>query len=379
MGNNKSKPSCGECNCDSEVPRVIAACNTAGEKGITNTLEKTITGLLGKENSDFVMKGYSSAIGNEGSNSKWVTDYNKIRESYNTIRESYNNFEGFIEGNEECIPCDCTEAANEIIQDCQNATQKAPNAISNLVNDKDIQATMNKLVSPIIDSAKGTTMETNNNDWKTIFYPNIKEGFIEGNEGLYQITRDALASRHATFSNTGRFPRSCGVNAMISLTPFILAEKKILDSLYNYYVAFIKDYNSLYLHKETFSKTRNNRLEELGKIQTKIDSYKTNLHVDNRKNLYQTNNYDFYINIRFYMLIVYYSILIVYLIFSKFFSEKQYTNKILVLLLFLYLIMPIILVHLINFTYEGYIYFLEYNNIKEDTKSYEDIINKNIP
>jgi multisubunit Na+/H+ antiporter MnhG subunit len=67
-----------------------------------------------------------------------------------------------------------------------------------------------------------------------------------------------------------------------------------------------------------------------------------------------------------------------YLIFSKFFSEKQYTNKLLVLLLFLYLITPIILEHIINFAYEGYIYFLEYNNIKEDTKSYQDIVNKNI-
>ena len=368
MGNNKSKPSCGECNCQSEVPRVIAACNSAGEKGITNTLEKTITGLLGKENSDFVMKGYSSAIGSEGSNSKWVTDYNKIK-------ESYNNFEGFIEGNEECIPCDCTQAANEIIQDCVKATQKAPNAISDLVNDETIRASMNKLVSPIIDSAKGIPVETNN-DWKTIFYPSIKEGLE--NEGLYQITREALNSRHAAFKDRETYQSECSKNAYATMRTFIIEEKKILDSLYNYYVTFVKDYKSLYLHKETVSNTINNKLDELEKIQTKIDSYKTNLHVDNRKNLYQSNNYDFYINIRFYILIVYYSILIIYLIFSKFFSEKQYTNKILVLLLFIYLIIPIVLGYLINFAYEGYIYFLEYNNIKEDTKSYEDIINKNI-
>jgi len=369
MGNNKSKPSCGECNCNSEVPRVIAACNNAGEKGITNTLEKTITSLLGKENSDFVMKGYSSAIGNEGSNSKWVTDYTKIK-------ESYNNFEGFIEGNEECIPCDCIQAANEIIKDCQNATQKVPTAISNLVNDEDIQANMNKLISPIMDSAKGTNIKINN-DWKNIYSPSIKEGFIEGNQGLYQNTRDALQSRYDTFKTSPTFQTDSTSNAIISITRFINAEKQIFDSLYNYYEAFVKDYRSLYLHKETFSKTINNKLDELGKIQAKIDSYKTNLHVDNRKNLYQTNNYDFYTNIRFYMLIVYYSILIIYLIFSKFFSDKQYTNKMLVLLLFIYVIIPIVLGYLINLVYEGYIYFLEYNNIKEDTKSYEDIINKN--
>jgi hypothetical protein len=37
--------------------------------------------------------------------------------------------------------------------------------------------------------------------------------------------------------------------------------------------------------------------------------------------------------------------------------------------------MPIILERLINLIYEGYIYFLEYNNLKEDTKTYEDIVN----
>jgi hypothetical protein len=368
MGNNKSKPSCGECNCQSEVPRVISACNNAGEKGVSNTLEKTITGLLGKENSDFIMKKYSSAVGNQGSNSKWVSDYNKIK-------ESYNNFEGFIEGNEECVRCDCVQAANEIIQDCVNAAKKVPSAISDLVNDETIRASMNKLASPIIDSAKGINTETNN-DWKTIFYPNIKESFE--NNGLYQFSQDALQSRYDAFNSSTGWQRECGTNAYTTIDPFITTERNILDTFYSYYVAFLKDYETLYLHKETFSKTINNKLDELGKIQAKIDSYKKNLHIDNRKNLYQSNNYDFYINVRFYMLIVYYSIIIVYLIFSKFFSEKQYTNKILVLLLFIYLIIPIVLGYLINFAYEGYIYFLEYNNIKEDTKSYEDIINKNI-
>jgi hypothetical protein len=137
----------------------------------------------------------------------------------------------------------------------------------------------------------------------------------------------------------------------------------------------VKDYESLYLHKESVRKIIYNKIDELEKIQTKIDSYKTNIHVDNRKNNYQTNNYDFYSNIHFYMLIVYYSLFILYLIFSNFISLKQYNDKKLLLLLFIYLIIPVILGYLINLTYEGYIYFLEYNNYKEDTKSYVDIVN----
>ena len=238
------------------------------------------------------------------------------------------------------------------------------------------------MLSPILNEVNDNT-EQINSDWKNIFRPSVTktEGFFSNTRtstGLYTFSRDALASRHETFKDTETFQTDCKNNSYISISNYITEEKNILDSLYNYYLTFIKDYDSLYLHKESFSKTIYNKLDELEKIQGKIDSYKTNLHVDNRKNLYQSNNYEFYTNIQFYILIVYYSILILYFIFSKFFSEKQYTNKFLLLILFLYLIIPIILEQLINFIYRGYIYFLEYNNLKEDTKSYEDIINKNI-
>jgi hypothetical protein len=369
MGNkgSKPKPSCRECNCQSEVPRVIAACNNASNTAIKDTLNNSMTSLVGKENSNLIIKHFNSAVKSSGDpTSKWVTDYNKIK-------ESFNNYEGFVEGNEECVPCDCVQAANEIIADCNKYTKELPSAAT--LTDKDIQKSAKKFFSGPINAV--TNNRPVNNDWINLFYPYIKikqttmEGFSSG--GLYTFTRDALASRHATFKNTATFETDCKNNSYNSITTFITEEKKILDSLYDYYLTFIKDYESLYLHKESFSKTIYNKLDELAKIQEKIDSYKTNLHLDNRKNLYQSNNYEFYSNIRFYMLIVYYSVLVLYLILSKFFTEKQYTNKLLVLLLFIYLIMPIILEQLINLVYKGYIYFLEYNNLKEDVKSYEDI------
>jgi hypothetical protein len=147
-----------------------------------------------------------------------------------------------------------------------------------------------------------------------------------------------------------------------------------IDKLYNYYVTLVTSYASLYLHKEAVAKIINSKIDDLEKIQSKIDSYKTNLHVDNRKNNYQNTNYEFYIYIHKFMLMLYYSLFVLYLIFSNFISEKQYKNKNVVAILAVYLITPFILSYAINISYDLYIYFLEYYNIKEETKSYADII-----
>ena len=380
MGNkaSKPKPSCNECNCQSQVPRVIAACKAAGDTAVSASLNQSITSLIGEQNAESVIKNLNGALGTN--TNKWVTDYNKIKVTFNSV-------EGFIEGNEECVPCNCVEAANEIIDDCKKYTQEIPATLKSHLEDDDIKADTTKLLASSLNAVNGPRSD---NSWELIypyikiektnmnnkegFKEGVKEGFIDG--GLYKVTRDALASRHELFKNTATFENDCKNNSYRSIIDFIVEEKKILDSLYKYYLTFIKDYESLYLHRESFSKAINNKLDELKKIQEKLDSYKTNLHLDNRKNLYQSNNYEFYSNIRFYMLIVYYSVIVLYLIFSKFFAEKQYTNKFLVLLLFIYLIIPIILENIINLVYKGYIYFLEYNNLKEDAKSYEDIINK---
>ena len=77
MGNNNSSIFCGQCDCASQVPRVIAACNEAGSKGVSTTLEQTITGLFGKETSDFIMSEYTSAVVSDPNNT-WINDYNKI-------------------------------------------------------------------------------------------------------------------------------------------------------------------------------------------------------------------------------------------------------------------------------------------------------------
>jgi hypothetical protein len=95
MGNNQS--GCNECNCASEVPRVIAACNKAGSTAMSSSLDQAITGLVGKENSAIIMNEFNNSLGkNDCPNNKWCSDYQNIL-------STFANREGFIEGNEESI------------------------------------------------------------------------------------------------------------------------------------------------------------------------------------------------------------------------------------------------------------------------------------
>ena len=385
MGAKQStpKPSCPDCNCESEVPRVIAACNSAANQATVSTLIGATNSLVGTQNANLVFDAYQQVSGSSallpdlaGEPDKWKTYY------FDKTRLGFRNLEGLTnEEEEECVACDCKEAANNIIKNCQNGTNEIPSEIQSIISNggnvmqQNTQDRLNGLFSAA--NNENINIEPINTEWANLYHPNviIRERIKESFTGLPQFTSDALNSRHKTFKDTNKFQEDCANNSYNSIKSFIKEEKTNLDDLYNYYETFVKDYESLYLHKESVRKIIYNKIDELEKIQTKIDSYKTNIHVDNRKNNYQTNNYDFYSNIHFYMLIVYYSLFILYLIFSDFISLKQYTNKKLLLLLFIYLIIPVILGYLINLTYEGYIYFLEYNNYKQDTKSYVDIVN----
>jgi hypothetical protein len=138
----------------------------------------------------------------------------------------------------------------------------------------------------------------------------------------------------------------------------------------------VADHKTLLLDRGSMTDIISNKVAMLQELQAKIDKYKTSLQMDNRKNIYLDSNYELYKTIYFYYIIVYYSLIVLYLIFSKFISEKQYTNKVTLLLLFVYLIIPIILSYLMNLAYEGYIYYLESFNLKEDTPTYNSIIEK---
>jgi hypothetical protein len=376
---SKSAPVCySPALCESQVPYVKRECEKVGVNILHLTLRRAIIAIAGPTYGNQILNQYNSALAG-------TQQYNWDTMQPDVIAiAGFKNYEGFVEGatNNDCVECSCSAAAENIIAKCRAANPEVPNAIVDAITSGPPLLSTNTQramsigpVSPPVAQipAWDTTQPTLFGNEPEPF--TNREPFINtGNDKIYKFIKDAIEERHNKFKSYPSFAYDCSSSSYYSMDKFITEEKKMLDTLFGYYTNFVSSYESLYLHKESVIKIINGKLDELDKIQSKIDNYKTNLHVDNRKNKYQSNNYEFYSTLRKYMLILYYSLFILYLIFSNFLREKQYTNKKILLVLAIYLLIPIVLSYAINLTYEGYIYFLESNNIKEDTKSYADII-----
>jgi hypothetical protein len=378
---SKSVPICfSPALCEPQVEYVKRECEKVGRNILHLTLIRVIIAIAGETYGNQILGSYNPALG--GGQHNWDTIQPEVM-------AGFKNYEGFVEGaaNNDCVKCSCSVAAEKIIAECRKTNPLVTDNIVESVNSgppllsSNARRAMGLVPAPAAPTSKWDTMQpdlfTNNNaSAKSTQEPFInRETFINSsNDKIYKFVKDAIQERHSKFKDTTTFQTDCKSSSYYSMDKFITEEKKMLDTLFAYYTNFVSSYESLYLHKEAVIRIINGKLDELEKIQSKIDSYKTNLHVDNRKNNYQNSNYKFYNTLRKYMLILYYSLFVLYLIFSNFLREKQYTNKKILLVLAIYLLIPIILSFAINLTYEGYIYFLESNNIKEDTKSYADII-----
>ena len=413
MGNNnsRSEPVCySPALCEPQVAYVKRECEKVGRNVLHLTLRRAIIAIAGETYGNEILNAYNPTLGTQQYN--WDTIQPEII-------AGFKNYEGFVEGatNNDCVECSCEAAAEKMIAECRKVNPLiADDIVSSITSgppllssnarqamgmepapreppskwdtvyqpglfDNNNNSNSNSNSNSNNNNNSNSNSNNNNNSNRNSNSNSNRETFTNretfintSNDKIYKFIKDAIQERHNKFYDKPTFASDCSNSAYYSMNKFVTEEKKMLDTLFSYYTNFVSSYESLYLHKESVIKIINGKLDELEKIQSKIDSYKTNLHVDNRKNNYQNSNYEFYRTLRKYMLILYYSLFVLYLIFSNFLREKQYTNKKVLLVLAIYLIIPIILSFAINLTYEGYIYFLESNNIKEDTKSYADII-----
>tara|TARA_Y100000389_G_scaffold204023_1_gene254568 strand:- start:9248 stop:10066 length:819 start_codon:yes stop_codon:yes gene_type:complete len=228
-------------------------------------------------------------------------------------------------------------------------------------------------VVDVINEANGNNLDISGN-WPEYYELTRQE--LTNMKSLYKIKsiRDALEARHASFYNKENYNIDCNNNAEYASSGVIEKEKNDFNKLKTYMKAFLESYYSLFNYKSSIGAIKNDKLDELAKLEKKIDTYNQNLYMDNRKDTYQNNNYEFYKNIHFYILIIYYSVLVLYFIFSNFFKDEKYKNIITIILILLYIILPFILKYIINYIHIGYNYCLEYFNLRDKIISYPYII-----
>lgn len=201
-----------------------------------------------------------------------------------------------------------------------------------------------------------------------------------------KFTANAVLVRHQHFKNKlntiDRYRNQCEDNINSTINQFLEGEneengeRSYFDKLKDIISSNLKAYRDLYEYKSTMGLLKNGKYNELKRIRSKIDTYSQNLFMDSRKSKYENKNYEFYKNIHFYLLIFYYSLFVLFLIFSNFIQEQQYYNKLMLFYLILYLIFPIILPYLLAYLKYLYVYYLEFNNTREEIVSYPDLANK---
>ena len=169
---------------------------------------------------------------------------------------------------------------------------------------------------------------------------------------------------------TGGPGGTCTANA----SGLLIDEKTNLENIQNSYEGLLKSYKSIEQYYKSLKSIIASKKKELNKFSNKVDTYKQNLYIDGRKDNYENKNYDFYKTINFYIIILYYSLLVCYFIFSSFFQEKKYNNRILVLLIILYISIPFIISYLLSLIHYGYEYIIETNNLRGEIISYPYII-----
>lgn len=281
--------------------------------------------------------------------------------------------------------CDSTDKIYSAVQDIK---QDAVESILSTSLDKILPDNFEKKIDKMSDYMLSTDQYAEKlrgeSLWKQKYYhetrlnTDIKEGLEnmnnQDNMELINSLHEAINSRHQAFYGISTFEKDCTENADNTISNNIKKEKNDMEKLKNYFLSYISSYESLYNYKISLGAIVNEKISELEKIQKKVDTYKQNLYIDNRKDSYQRKNYEFYNNIHFYIKLLYYSLLVLYLIFSNFFSEKKYLNKYYIILLVIYIILPFILKYILNYIYMAYIYVLEYFNLRDKIISYPYII-----
>lgn len=212
------------------------------------------------------------------------------------------------------------------------------------------------------------------NQWKLKGYPDTRENFTNNNNNNNYATLSSIKNALETRSNAFLNSPELIENGNIVFNEFKINQENDINKLKNIADSMLKSYKTLELYKLSIGDILKNKLLELGKYENKSNTYKQNAFIDERKNLYINDNYEFYKKIYFYVLIIYYLVFFILIFLSNSVLEKLNKNKYLIIVIIIYLSLPFLLKDILSFINDLYIKFLEYYNIREEIISYPYII-----
>ena len=248
---------------------------------------------------------------------------------------------------------------------------------TSLGNAKIVAQTLGDRAQRRLDGTSNTDIQDEDalNSWRNGWFYSTRENTL-GTIRISDSIRQAINSRHQALKQTNSYIPDSLRNYQETIQEFRTSELEDFNKLKRYMKSLLTSYEYLFDYKRSVKAIYNEKMNRLGTIRNKIDTYKQNLFMDERKNSYENNTYDFYKSAHFFVLIIYFSLLALYLIFSDFIKEKRYKERKNIIGLISYIITPFLLGYILDNIYKIYIFILEYNNIRDDIISYPYIVNK---
>lgn len=288
--------------------------------------------------------------------------------------------------------CDDQEKSDEVMSGLNKVQGNIQQGIIDTITDDvlppDFKLKFEEFLLSIENPLEQQNMvEGNKNEWSRTFYDLtrraiIKESYTNLMEGFSNIGSKfsrkafcaAFVARQGDDPDVNRIEIETHIDNIINDLSFTNLQETLLYKYRQEFNTFFEYYKRSFDYAESIRKIIRNKINELEKLNNKLDTYKQNLYIDSRKDKYENSNYDFYKYINFYILLVYYLLIISYFIFTPFFREKKYTNFKLVTFIIFYIVFPFILPYILSLIYLGYEYIMEINNLKGEIISYPYII-----
>ena len=118
--------------------------------------------------------------------------------------------------------------------------------------------------------------ESIDTEWSTVYYDETRVDDSSIGKNLYKVKsiKDALEARHSAFHHLDDYQIDCNNNAEHVTSRVIEQERNDFNKLKSYMKALLESYFFLFNYKSAIGAIKNDKLDEVKKLEKKINIYK---------------------------------------------------------------------------------------------------------